>query len=303
MAPALLIPPLVLLAFLGAIIFALMGRQVSEGIVGWLKDAGRVGAYLSGPVGIVAVKLTRWITHNVGAIFADLERLAVTWFSGIYQYFDLVITNALEWPLYLWRFQRWLLFHELPKLAHAVPKLATQVVHSVTTRVIHVERTIVKLPKLTKAQAKALVSAAVATYIHPFLADLRWLRSHFRALTAVLPRVLPIPHVPTFPNIWKRIRALEKKLAVPVGIAAVVAAIGRLGLGWVRCNNVRKAGRSVCGIDSSLLDSLLLDTLAVFSIVSVVEFAHGLRSIEDEAVGILHRLIREFPAPPPSPSG
>jgi hypothetical protein len=297
------VPVLVIVAFFGALIFAVMGRQVSEGIVGWLKDAGRIGAFLAGPTGAVAVKLTRWITHNVGAVFADFERLTVTWFSAIYQYFDLVITNALEWPVYLWRFQRWLLFHELPKLAHAVPKLATQVVHSVTTRVVHVERTIVKLPKLSRAAATALVSAAVAKWIHPYLSALRWLKAHMHTLTVAIPRALPIPTVPAFPNLWKRVRALEKRLAVPVGIAAVVAALGRLGLGWIRCNNVRKAGRSVCGIDSSLLDSLLLDTLAVFSIVSVVEFAHGLRSIEDEAVGILHHLIREFPAPPPSPSG
>lgn len=290
------VPFLVIIAFFGALIFAVMGRQVSEGIVSWLKDAGRVAAFIAGPVGIVAVKLTRWITHNVGAIFVDLERLTVTWFSALYQYFDLVITNALEWPLWLWKFQRWLLFTELPNLARAVPHLAAKVVHSVTTRVVHVERTIVKLPKLTKAQAKALVSTAVATYIHPFLNDLRWLRSHFHALTAVLPRALPIPHVPTFPNIWKRIRALEHKLAVPLGIAAVVAALGRLGLGWIRCNKVRRLGKAACGLDENLLESLLLGATAIFSVVSVVEFAKEMRAIEDEAVNIMGRLVREWPA-------
>jgi hypothetical protein len=293
LAPA--IPVLVIVAFFGALIFAVMGRQVSEGIVGWLKDAGRIGAFLAGPTGAVAVKLTRWITHNVGAVFSDFERLTVTWFSAIYQYFDLVITNAIEWPLWLWRFQRWLLFHELPKLAHAVPHLAKQVVHSVTTRVIHVERTIVKLPKLSKAAATALVSAAVAKWIHPYLSSLRWLRAHYHALTVAIPRALPIPQVPTFPNIWKRIRALEHKLAVPVGIAAVIAAIGRLGIGWIRCNNVRKVGRSVCGLNPSLLESFLLDAATIFSIVSVVEFAKELRAVEDEAVTIMGRLVREWP--------
>lgn len=289
------IPVLAIIAFFGALIFAVMGRQVSEGIVGWLKDAGRIGALLAGPSGAIAVRLTRWITHNVGTVFTDLERLTVTWFSALYQYFDLVITNALEWPLYLWRFQRWLLFHELPKLAKAVPKLATQVVHSVTTRVIHVERTIVKLPKLSKAAATALVSAAVAKWIHPYLSSLRWLRAHFHALTVAIPRALPIPQVPAFPNLWKRVRALEKSLAVPLGIAAVVAAIGRLGLGWIRCNKVRRLGKAACGFDDSLIEQFLLDALAIFGVVSIVEFAEGLRAIEDEAVGIMGSLVREWP--------
>lgn len=270
-------------------------RAASDGIVSWLKSFGAVGRLIAGPTAELAVKLARWITHRIGEAFGDVEHLAASWLSGVYQYYDLVITNALEWPLWVWRLQRWLLDVELPKLARAVPHLATRVVHAVTTRVIRVERTIVKLPKLSKAQAKALIGAAVATFIHPFLSDLQWLRRHFHALTAVIPRALPIPHVPTFPNIWKRLRALERKLATPVGIAAVIAALGRLGLGWIRCNNVRRVGKSVCGFDSNLLDTLLLDGLAIFGAVSVVEFANGLRAIEDEAIGIMGKLVREWP--------
>jgi hypothetical protein len=295
MGLALAIPPLVLLAFFGAVIFAVMGRQVSEGIVGWLRSAGRIGAFLAGPTGAIAVRLTQWITHNVGAAFSDFERLTVTWFSAIYQYFDLVITNAIEWPLYLWRLQRWLLFTELPKLAKSVPKLATQVVHSITTRVVRVERTIVKLPKLSKAATTALVTAAVAKWIHPYLSMLRWLKAHFHALTVAIPRALPIPTVPAFPNLWKRIRALEKKLALPLGIAAVAAALARMGLGWIRCNKVRRIGKAACGIDDSLIDKFLLDALAIFGVVSIVEFAEGLVAIEDEAVGIMGALVREWP--------
>ena len=297
------IPPLVIIGLIVAIGLAVTARPLSEGVTAWLRDAGRVAAFVLGAVGPIAVKLTQWITHNIGAEFRDLERLGVAWFSGLYQWADLVVTNAIEWPLWLWRLQRWLLFTEIPRLIRALPHAGTTLLHTVTRQVVRVERTIVRLPKLTAAQARALIAAAVATYVHPYLAQLRWLRAHFVALTHAIDHALPIPTVPTFPNIWKRIRALEKKLAVPLGIAAVVAALGRLGLGWIRCNKVRQVGRSVCGLDQNLLESLLLDTLAVFSIVSVVEFANGLRAIEDEAVGILHHLIREFPAPPPTPSG
>jgi hypothetical protein len=219
----------------------------------------------------------------------------VTWLSGLYQWADLIIVNALEWPLWLWRVQRWLLFVEIPKLYRAIPHAATSVVHAVTTRIVRVERTVVRLPKLSKAAAVALVSAAVAKWIHPYLSMLRWLRAHFHALTAVLPHTVPLPTVPSIPNLWKRVRALEKKLAVPFGLGIVAAALARLGIGWIRCNRVRRVGKGVCGLDDSLIDQWLLGALAIFGTVSIVEFAEGLEAVEEEAISILGAFVREWP--------
>lgn len=289
------IPPLVIIGLIVALGLAVTARPLSEGITAWLKDAGRLASFALGVIGPIAVRLTQWITHHIGAEFRDLERLGVAWFSGLYQWCDLVITNAIEWPLWLWRFERWLLFVKLPSLVKALPHLAGSVVHYVTRRVVTIERTIVKLPKLTKAQATALISAVVAKWIHPYLASLRWVRSHFAALTRAIEHALPIPTVPTFPNIWKRIRRLERRLAPAAIGALVIAALGRLGLGWIRCNRVKKLGRSVCGMDDTFLDQLLLGALAIFGTASVVEFAEGLEALEDEALGILGAFVREWP--------
>ena len=194
------------------------------------------------------------------------------------------------------KFSYWLLDVYLPRLFKTIPHIAGQVIHQVVTRVVRVERTVVKLPKLSKAAARALVSAAVATYIHPFLSDLRWLQRHFHALTAVLPRALPIPTVPAIPHLRARIKRLERLVAVGVGVGLVARALARLRVGWIRCNKVGRLGRAVCGMDDSLLDALLLDALAIFSVVSVVEFANGLRAVEDEALAIMGKLVREWPA-------
>jgi hypothetical protein len=294
-----LLPVIPLLAVVGLFValgIAVTARPLSQGFVSWLQNAGRVAQFFGGISATIAVKLTRWITHNIGAEWSDLERLGVTWLSGLFQWADLAVTNALEWPLWLWRVQRWLLFTELPHLLKQVPHAIAGTVTHIVTQVRTVERTVVKLPKLSKAAAKALVAAAVATYVHPFLADLQWLRRHFHALTAVLPRALPIPQVPAFPNVWKRLKALEKKIGVPVALGVVAVAISRLGLGWTRCNNVRRIGKQLCGLNPSLLDELLLDSVAIFSLLSVVEFAKELRTVEDEAVAIMGRLVREWPA-------
>lgn len=290
------IPLLVILTAFVAIGYAAIAPALSNATVSWLRDATLVGRFLLGPIADLAVSLGRWITRRIGEGWEEASRLGVTWLSGLYQWADIVIVNSLEWPLWLWRMQRWLLFVEIPKLIRMIPHAATSVVHAVTTRVIRVERTIVRLPRLSKALATALIFAAVAKWIHPYLAALRWLRAHFAALTHAIDHALPIPTVPTFPNLWKRVRAIERKIVLGVGIAAVVAALGRLGIGWLRCNRVRQVGRRICGLDESLIEKFLLDSLAIFGLVSIVEFAEGLQAVEDEAVSIFGALIREWPS-------
>lgn len=79
----------------------------------------------------------------------------------------------------------------------------------------------------------------------------------------------------------KRVKALEKVAGVAaVGtIGAIV--LGRLGLGWTRCSNVGRVGKSLCGFNRSLLDTLLVDSLVVFSSISLVEFASVLVTITE----------------------
>jgi hypothetical protein len=295
MALVIIVPFLILTYFLFVVGTATISKQLSSGFTGWLRDAGVVGRFIGGVSADIAVRLTRWITHQVGEVFVDAERLAVAWFSGLYQWAALAVGQALLWPIELFKLQWWLVTKAIPDAIHAALRGVHGAVTTVTKVLPGITRTIVKLPKLTKAQAKALVGAAVATYIHPFLADLTWLRRHFHALTAVLPRALPIPQFPTFPNIWKRLRALERKIGVPVALGVVATALARLGLGWIRCNKVKRVGKGVCGLDDSLIDKFLLDALAIFGVISIVEFAEGLLAIEDEAVGIMGHLVREWP--------
>ena len=303
MALVLVVPFLILLYFIFVVGTATISQQLSSGFTSWLRDAGAVAKFFLGPTVDLTLKLSRWITHKVGEVFADAERLAVAWFSGLYQWAALAVGQALLWPIELFKLQWWLVTKAIPDAIQAALRGVHGAVTTVTKVLPGITCTIVRLPKLTKAQATALISAAVAKWIHPYVAMLRWLRVHFHALTVAIPRALPIPTVPAFPNVWKRLRALERKIGVPVALGVVATALARLGLGWIRCNRVRKVGKAVCGIDDSLIDGLLLDTLAIFGAVSVVEFAKGLRTIEGEAVGILHHLIREFPEPTSTTSG
>lgn len=79
----------------------------------------------------------------------------------------------------------------------------------------------------------------------------------------------------------KRVKALEKVAGVAaVGVVASVA-LGKLGLGWTRCSNVGRVGKALCGFNRSILDTLLVDSLVVFSSISLVEFASVLVTITE----------------------
>lgn len=285
---------LVIVVAFAALGVAAMQPQTSSAFTRWLRTLGPVARLVIGSSADLALRLTRWVTSKVGEGFADMERLAVGWIGGLAEWAKVTFEAALLWPIELLRFAFWLLDVELPRLIRALPNAATRLVHQTITRVVRVERTVVKLPKLSRAQARALVAAAVATYIGPYLFPLRWLRSHFHALTAVIPHTLPIPFGRTITAIRKRLRRLERVTAAGVGVGLVAVALTRLGLKWIRCGKVMRAGRRVCGMDDDLLTSLLGDTLLVLGAVSVVEFAEGLLAIEDEALSVMGGIVREL---------
>jgi hypothetical protein len=109
------------------------------------------------------------------------------------------------------------------------------------------------------------------------------------------------------PRLWKRTRALEREIgrlargirrrAVPIAtgaaVGALVYALSKIGASWIRCSNVRKLGRRVCGMNVGLLESLLTGLTAVVGAISLVAFAHVLIDAMDEFVSAVQGFIRE----------
>lgn len=79
---------------------------------------------------------------------------------------------------------------------------------------------------------------------------------------------------------WKR------HLTSTLGWAAITAivgtALGRLGLRWLRCGNVKKAGRSVCNMRGDLLDDLLLGLTTLTIGLELVAFAEEMGEVVRE---------------------
>lgn len=107
-------------------------------------------------------------------------------------------------------------------------------------------------------------------------------------------RVRTLEHERT--HIWRRFRKLEVLLGATGAAALLARALGVSSARCFRDGNIGRAARRFCGLDSSLVESMLLDLVAVVSVVSVVEFAEDLRAIEDEAIAVFGAMIREWPS-------
>lgn len=92
----------------------------------------------------------------------------------------------------------------------------------------------------------------------------------------------------------KRLTKVEKLLTAAGAAALVVAGIAKLGLKWIRCPKVGKVGKSVCNMDSNLLDSLLADALVIASTISIVELGKACSGFIEDTESALTLFVREL---------
>lgn len=122
----------------------------------------------------------------------------------------------------------------------------------------------------------------------------------------VIERTNVITRARTIPGVIGRVGRLDRDLsrlwkwshrhaavAGSVAFAGAVAwALSRLGASWIRCSNWKRAGKQVCGMDANLLESLLVDTLAIVGTLSLVELAKELQPIVDAEARVIQHFWR-----------
>lgn len=286
---------LLLTAFVGYGL-AFLSRSVAGGQFGWLSG---FLAITIGPIGWVAeqvVGLTKWLTHAIGSHFEQVEGTAVAWITALTGVSDYTWKSLAGIAYDLHDFSRWLVLKEIPALVKALPNAVTHVVHAITTRIVHVERTIVKLPGLTKAQIRAAVAVAIPGIIAHDLPYFDWLKKHLKSLERILAgaagaaigSVLGLPK--DLIGIRKRIGKLEKTLAGTAVAGAVALALARLGVSWIRCNNWKRLGRGVCGLPSNVISDILGLITDVFILADICEVI----KLTDDAFGVIEGPLASF---------
>lgn len=268
------------------------GRPLAEAITQWLDSVIGGVPVIGHRFARSVLSLTRWLSNTLVSNTAGTLDLGARWVAGLAQWASVVIGNALAWPYWLLRFQTWLLTRELPRLIHALPNAVTRVVHATTTRVVRIERTVVKVPQLTHALSRAAVAHLVASLIHPYFGSLRWLRAHVHALEAVIPHAIPIPHGITPTGIRRYFRSYLRRWTLTTAFAGAVAfALARLGVSWVRCNNVKRVGRNLCGMSPRAINDLLgllTDLVLLTNVCRVFSLMQqGLSVVQPEITGFV----------------
>jgi hypothetical protein len=250
------------------------------GSIGWIPYIGRV---VTSPLHRIEQKVTSYL----GGLEAHIDVSMGAFFHNLAIAVDMLASGQAE---IAWL--SWLMAHAL-KVAHGVTKVLPSITHitKVTKIVQHettiIRREVVRAGKVAAHAAPAILTLRVGAIAAELDHALDWtiprLRARERATEGELGRL------------WKRVRANERRGVVALGLAAIVAALAKLGLGWARCSNVKKAGRRLCGMDTGLLDSLLLDTIAIVGTVSLIEFIRDAQAIEAVALDALGGFIRELP--------
>lgn len=264
-----------------AIVRAFFGTVT--GAVGWIPFAGRV---ISSPLHAIEKKLTSFLggleahfEHQMATRWHTLAQLVrqyaadtvatATAFATLAHKIAYVYGEAASGKLGA-RFQKWVL-GELSKL-HGITKIVVR-----TTKVI-VHSDVGPIA----AGAASRVKPVARALEHVIEWDLPRLRSRDRYLTDQVGRL------------WRWTRTHGREAASGVALGALVFALGRLGIGWARCSNVRKLGRGACGMNPDLLDSLLAGALVVASPISVVELAKAAQTFTAEAEAGLRWFVREL---------
>lgn len=278
----------------------------AQALVGWLAGVLRHVPLVGGLAAGQVVKCGRWISNKLGSAAIAIESHIAGFFAGVLTVVKFVAFWTFGWPVEMVMVTKWLLHDEIPKLIKALRAVPGVLVRTVTHTIGLTKHEWAALKALAASAARAAVRVPIGALSHADFGAIKWLRANYRALVAAAAAVgglaLPWAEVPrlrhALDGLWKRIRAQEKRLAGITAAGVIAAALAKLGAGWLRCQKVRKYGPRVCHLDDDWLSSLFLDGALIFGAVSVVTFARELRAVEDEALNVLHTLVREFPKPP-----
>lgn len=154
---------------------------------------------------------------------------------------------------------------------HALERTTTVTIPQTIT---NVTKTTIQRIGITRAYADRIVTRAVATVTH----EVGVLRGD---LTAARDALGALRH---------RVAKLEHGALVAAAAGTAAFALARLGLGWIRCRNVSKVGRRVCGMDPLELEALLAGSVVLFATLDIRTFAREMQDVTEEVSG----LVREF---------
>jgi hypothetical protein len=164
---------------------------------------------------------------------------------------------------------------------HATNTITHVVTHDIPTVITKVERVTIATTK-TVVETSPRIATKVATEVAeaPTVA----LRAATHAIAGVLPRVDTLDR--EFPSLKKWVERHTKDLTI-AGLASLLigGVLAKVGMNWLRCANVGKAGRAICGMNTNALEALLGGLIAIFGTIGLVTFAKDVQDVVGDFSG------------------
>jgi hypothetical protein len=276
----------ILLTFLVAFALCLLATQlvkalfqVADSALGWIPW---LGSKITGDLH----RIEQRVTHSLGSTAAALESRIGTVYhtaAGLVRTMGTKLADAFELLLALTALLATLAsWKSVLALYHSLVGQDKATVSKVKehTKTIHTTTTVVKVVQAQANTATVKAQAISADVVLP--RDIAGLRGQVRAAEDSIARL------------WDRVRGITIPSAKTLGVAAVAIALGRLGLGSLRCNNVGKVSKRLCGMDAGLLDALLAGSTLVLGSISIVELAKACQEITPTIEDGARFFIREL---------
>jgi hypothetical protein len=279
-APLLLEPVVVPLAMLAALIVAFglvyFVEQIVRALFGTASGATAwipwVGSKVQGSLHSVERRLTSALGHAEAAIDKRMGR----YFSSLGDSLAWLVREVRAHSSLLWTLSTVLLGTGATAALRGLVYAATKAVAALRSELHRIGGTVASVSTGTLPALRRWTVSHVHRLEHAIddviPRDIRGLRARLRAAEDAATATLA------------RLGKLERLLGASALAGALAVALGRLGLGWVRCSNVSRVGKSVCGMDTQLLESLLADALIVAGTLSLVEFAEEMQGVTELAV-------------------
>jgi hypothetical protein len=295
----LLVLPVVMVAIIfGWIALQALNNALSTAIVKWLANSwlnvGLLGVVLASQV----AKLTRWIAHEIAAAADPYLEAGVRWISSLHLVTVGLWASGLEAPLELFRITSALVWKVIPNQIRAATESVLRTVAAEVLKVRAIPGQIVKVVNASEAQIVRAIDQAWPALTHGYLDSWNWLRRHEKALAGAIAATagvlayppslihdLPVPFGRTVAQIRRWLRHLSRREGLGVFAAATAAALTYLGLGWLKCWNVKQVGKKVCSTPLTSLMHLLEGLAVVLGVVNIKVLAQQTYALMGEGIG------------------
>jgi hypothetical protein len=179
---------------------------------------------------------------------------------------------------------RWIREH-LKTVTNVTNVIHQSIVRPVSSPIGAAVRVVVRVDKAALHRLEKWTHAQVARIDHAV--------AHAGAIALPLPGTALGELEELYNRLRKRVARIEVGKVGYIAAGVFVATLARFGLGWLRCQNVKQLGRGVCRLDTSLLETILTDGIAIVGSVSIVSMAEALLEVQDEVSKTILRNVRE----------